>query len=146
MCCNDKGFVNELSKEMNVTEADAEFILMSQGVVGLYNRRRRGTEEAEEQARALLAVSTCHEDSRESGEKLWTANYMLDIAINFFVYVVHYQLMLWSTSYAINTWQVSISTAGLLDAACFLYCSSVWGRHTMSCSGCLAVAATSRLR
>ena len=52
MCCNDKGFVNELSKEMNVTEADAEFILMSQGVVGLY-RRRRGTEEAEEQARAL---------------------------------------------------------------------------------------------
>ena len=112
MCCNDKGFVNELSKEMNITEADAEFILMSQGVVGLY-RRRRGTEEAEEQARALLAASTGHEDSRESGEKLWTANYMLDIAINFFVYVVHYQLMLWSTSYAINTWQVSISTAGL---------------------------------
>lgn len=113
MCYNDKGFVNELSKEMNITEADAEFILMSQGVVGLYNRRRRGTEEAEEQARALLAASTGHEDSRESGEKLWTANYMLDIAINFFVYVVHYQLMLWSTSYAINTWQVSISTAGL---------------------------------
>ena len=43
MCYNDKGFVNELSKEMNITEADAEFILMSQGVVGLY-RRRRGTE------------------------------------------------------------------------------------------------------
>ena len=35
MCYNDKGFVNELSKEMNITEADAEFILMSQGVVGL---------------------------------------------------------------------------------------------------------------
>lgn len=38
---NDKGFVDELSKEMNITEADAEFILLSQGVAGLYSRRRR---------------------------------------------------------------------------------------------------------
>src|SRR5574344_393041 len=78
MCCNDKGFVNELSKEMNITEADAEFILMSQGVAGLYSRQ--SPKEADGQARALLAASTGHEDSRESGEKLWTANYMLDIA------------------------------------------------------------------
>ena len=110
---NDTGFVNELSKEMNITEADAEFILMSQGVAGLSRRRRQAHEEADGQALALPGADAGHESGREAGEKLWTANYMLDIAINFLVYVVHYQLMLWSTSYAISAWHVSISTAGL---------------------------------
>ena len=40
----------------------------------------------------------------------------------------------------------SIKAAGVKHAACFLYCSSVCGRQTISCSGLRAVAATSRLR
>ena len=46
-------------------------------------------------------------------EKLWSRDYIFDIGINFLIYVVHFQLMLWSTSYAIHMWQVSIGTAGL---------------------------------
>ena len=45
--------------------------------------------------------------------KLWTKNFILDILINFLLYVIFYQLMLWSTKYAIATWQTSISEAGL---------------------------------
>lgn len=45
--------------------------------------------------------------------KLWSKNFILDIIINFLLYVIFYQLMLWSTKYAIATWQTSISEAGL---------------------------------
>ena len=46
-------------------------------------------------------------------EELWTRNYIFDIGVNFFVYCVHFMLMLWSTSYAIATWNVSMGIAGL---------------------------------
>ncbi len=46
-------------------------------------------------------------------ENLWSRDYIFDIGVNFLIYVVHFQLMLWSTSYAIAMWHVSIGTAGL---------------------------------
>ena len=45
--------------------------------------------------------------------KLWTRNFILDTSINFLLYVIFYQLMLWSTNYSIVTWHSSISEAGL---------------------------------
>lgn len=45
--------------------------------------------------------------------QLWSKNFILDIIINFLLYVIFYQLMLWSTKYAIATWQTTISEAGL---------------------------------
>lgn len=44
---------------------------------------------------------------------LWSKDYLCIIGINFLIYVVHFQLMLWSTSYALDTWHVGIGTAGL---------------------------------
>lgn len=46
-------------------------------------------------------------------ETLWTRDYVFDIGVNFLVYCVHFFLMLWSTAYAIYTWNASISMAGL---------------------------------
>lgn len=46
-------------------------------------------------------------------DKLWTKNFIIDILINFLLYVIFYQLMLWSTKFAIITWHASISKAGL---------------------------------
>ena len=46
-------------------------------------------------------------------ERLWSRDYVFDIGVNFLIYIVHFQLMLWSTSYAIANWHVSIGTAGL---------------------------------
>lgn len=51
--------------------------------------------------------------TNEASEKLWTKNYVFDICVNFLVYCVHFLLMLWSTAYAIATWNASISMAGL---------------------------------
>ena len=48
-----------------------------------------------------------------SPTKLWTRNYIFDIGVNFLVYCVHFLLMLWSTAYAIHTWNASIGMAGL---------------------------------
>ncbi len=45
--------------------------------------------------------------------RLWTRDYVFDIGVNFLVYSVHFLLMLWSTAYAIHTWNASISMAGL---------------------------------
>ena len=44
---------------------------------------------------------------------LWTKDFLLDTTINFLLYVIFYQLMLWSTKYSIVTWNASISEAGL---------------------------------
>ncbi len=48
-----------------------------------------------------------------SSKKLWTKDYISGIGINLLVYVIHFLLMLWSTSYAIAHWGVDIGTAGL---------------------------------
>lgn len=48
-----------------------------------------------------------------SAKKLWTKDYVSGIGINLLVYVVHFLLMLWSTSYAIVHWDVDIGMAGL---------------------------------
>ena len=45
--------------------------------------------------------------------RLWSRDYVFDIGVNFLVYSVHFLLMLWSTAYAIYTWNASISMAGL---------------------------------
>lgn len=46
-------------------------------------------------------------------KKLWTKDYFFGIGVNLLVYIVHFLLMLWSTSYAITRWHVDIGTAGL---------------------------------
>lgn len=46
-------------------------------------------------------------------EQLWSKDYLFDISVNFLVYCVHFLLMLWSTAYAIRTWNASIGMAGL---------------------------------
>ena len=48
-----------------------------------------------------------------SSKKLWTKDYVFGIGINLLVYIVHFLLMLWSTSYAIVNWGVDIGMAGL---------------------------------
>ncbi len=123
---NDIGFITELSEEMGITQSEAERIVMTQGL-GQLNElcqeddiaQRKGvhiemsvdkpvfnTGAAEEKENGAVAASN------NNGDKLWTTSYVSDIVINFLMYVVHLQLMLWSTSYAINSWGVSISTAG----------------------------------
>lgn len=46
-------------------------------------------------------------------ERLLSPSYIFDVLVNFLVYCVHFALMLWSTGYAIKSWDSSISTAGL---------------------------------
>ena len=45
--------------------------------------------------------------------RLWTKQYLLVIATNFLLYIVYYQLMLWTTSYAMHVWHADVSEAGL---------------------------------
>lgn len=45
--------------------------------------------------------------------RIFTARYMLVTAVNFFIYAVYFQLMLWSTNHALDEWQSSLSMAGL---------------------------------
>ena len=46
-------------------------------------------------------------------DRLWTKQYLLVIVTNFLLYVVYYQLMLWTTSYAMHIWKADVSEAGL---------------------------------
>lgn len=46
-------------------------------------------------------------------ERLWTRDFTIDVIINFLLYVIMYQLMLWSTQFAIHSWQSTVSEAGL---------------------------------
>ena len=53
-------------------------------------------------------------------KKLWTKDYFFGIGVNLLVYIVHFLLMLWSTSYAITRWHVDIGTAGPCSGRFFL--------------------------
>lgn len=46
-------------------------------------------------------------------DALWTRDFILAIIINFLLYVIMYQLMLWSTQFAMHTWNAAVSEAGL---------------------------------
>ena len=46
-------------------------------------------------------------------DRLWTKEFTIDVCINFLLYVIMYQLMLWSTQFAIHTWDATVSEAGL---------------------------------
>ena len=46
-------------------------------------------------------------------DRLWTKDFTIDVCINFLLYVIMYQLMLWSTQFAIHTWDATVSEAGL---------------------------------
>ena len=46
-------------------------------------------------------------------ERLWTKDFIIDVVINFLLYVIMYQLMLWSTQFAIYSWKSTVSEAGL---------------------------------
>lgn len=48
-----------------------------------------------------------------ASERLWTRDFICITAINFLLYMIYYQLMLWSTVYAQAAWHVSLSEAGL---------------------------------
>ena len=59
------------------------------------------------------AVVLDNHEMTETKERLWSRDYVFDIGVNFLIYTVHFMLMLWSTSYAIHQWNVSIGTVGL---------------------------------
>ena len=51
---------------------------------------------------------------RQNGsDRIWTLSYGLDTGINFLLYVVHFELMLWSASYVLDRWHGSLSEAGM---------------------------------
>lgn len=50
-------------------------------------------------------------------EKIFSTSYLMDVFTNLFLYIVHFQLMLWSTAHALNVWHVSMDIAGLASGA-----------------------------
>lgn len=45
-------------------------------------------------------------------QRLWSRDLVFDIGVNFLIYSVHFLLMLWSASYVLDRWQVSLGMAG----------------------------------
>lgn len=46
-------------------------------------------------------------------QRLWSRDLIFDIGVNFLIYSVHFLLMLWSASYVLEQWHVSLGMAGL---------------------------------
>ena len=46
-------------------------------------------------------------------DSLWTKDFILDVIINFLLYLICYQLMVWAAVFSIAQWQASVSQAGL---------------------------------
>ena len=68
---NDVGFVNELSEEMGVGQADAERIIMTQGLKGLDNLCMED-DEAEEIEVILGDKATTSDDCKPSSESSYS--------------------------------------------------------------------------
>lgn len=96
-------FTQALSSAARITENDAAELLRASGCVS--HRYHHATRK--EPTKLTNNVTSAVPD------KLWTPSYVFDIGVNFLVYCVHFLLMLWSTAYAIKTWDASISLAGL---------------------------------
>lgn len=50
-------------------------------------------------------------------EKIISSSYLMDVFTNLFLYIVHFQLMLWSTAHALSQWNVTMDIAGLASGA-----------------------------
>ncbi|MCI7260213.1 MAG: MFS transporter [Selenomonas sp.] len=96
----------ELSIEAGITSDDAAEILQASHCLTPIHYRFFTRKEIHSTMSTATAPAT-------SPTKLWTRNYIFDIGVNFLVYCVHFLLMLWSTAYAIHTWNASIGMAGL---------------------------------
>lgn len=46
-------------------------------------------------------------------QRMWSRDLVFDIGVNFLIYSVHFLLMLWSATYVLSKWQVSLEMAGL---------------------------------
>lgn len=46
-------------------------------------------------------------------QKIWTRSYVCNAGINFLIYAVYFMMMLWTVSYSVSRWDVSINMAGL---------------------------------
>ena len=78
--------------------------------------------------------------------RLWSRDYVFDIGVNFLVYSVHFLLMLWSTAYAIYTWNASISMAGLASGLFIVGACSRASRPDASSTSSAAARCSSRER
>lgn len=45
--------------------------------------------------------------------RMWSRDLVFDIGVNFLIYSVHFLLMLWSATYVLSEWHVSLEMAGL---------------------------------
>lgn len=85
-------------------------------------------------------------------ERLWTKDFTIDVVINFLLYVIMYQLMLWSTQFAIHSWQSTVSEAGLASGIFIIgtllariavgHVIDCWGRKKMLLLGTVLYAAS----
>lgn len=99
----------ELSLEMRIPVSEMEEILQENHCF-----YASGTHTKKQPHKSLKEMFTMSDTAMVSEkDKLWTKDYIFDVGVNFLVYCVHFLLMLWSTAYAINKWDASISEAGL---------------------------------
>ena len=85
-------------------------------------------------------------------ERLWTKDFTIDVVINLLLYVIMYQLMLWSTQFAIHSWQSTVSEAGLASGIFIIgtllariavgHVIDCWGRKKMLLLGTVLYAAS----
>ena len=104
-------YMHELSVTAHIDASDAADYLQTFSFPVCSSSHRRHTMRKE--TLSMPAVSD------QAPVKLWSKDYVFDIIINFLVYSVHFLLMLWSTAYAIHTWNASISAC-----SCEMPCSS----------------------
>lgn len=84
-------------------------------------------------------------------ERLWTKDFTIDVVINFLLYVIMYQLMLWSTQFAIHTWHAAVSEAGLASGIFIIgtllarivvgHVIDCWGRKKLLLAGAVLYTA-----
>ena len=100
-------YVEALCAETGMSASDAHRMLTVAHCTAVHHPRHHHKKQV-----SLGKESSVMADSA-APTRLWTRDYVFDIGVNFLVYSVHFLLMLWSTAYAIYTWNASISMAGL---------------------------------
>ena len=86
-------------------------------------------------------------------EPLWTKDYVLNIVNNFLLFIIFYMLMVYTTSFAISSFNASVSEAGLASGTFILgalvsrlfsgrYLDFVGRRKMLLFSACLYLLST----
>lgn len=99
-------YVGELCMETGMSESDAYRMLTIAHCTAIHHPRHH-------KKHVFVGKESSSMADAAAPTRLWTRDYVFDIGVNFLVYCVHFLLMLWSTAYAIYTWNASISMAGL---------------------------------